>query len=178
MKSIFRPSSAIDSIISLHLAPHPFLVVGWRCVRELKHSCVHLWISFFFFSLLHVKKVLWLINENFSLSLQIGNQNTPRIASRLDDSTEKYRLRLIIVYALQLLLPGTPFNYYGDEFGQRNGQVSTGDVSTCYFVWAIVLMDKHGWLEVFCIEISCECPVNFCEATVLSCSGVPCHSEL
>ncbi|BFZ07640.1 hypothetical protein BsWGS_10679 [Bradybaena similaris] len=61
------------------------------------------------------------------LGLQLGDENTPRITSRMDAGDGEYRKRLVAVQALQLLLPGTPFNYYGDEFGQRNGNASTTD---------------------------------------------------
>jgi len=51
------------------------------------------------------------------LGLALGNQYVSRVASRVEDSTHK----MIPAFALEMLLPGTPFNYYGDEFGQLNG---------------------------------------------------------
>uniref|UniRef100_A0A0B6XYM5 Glycosyl hydrolase family 13 catalytic domain-containing protein n=1 Tax=Arion vulgaris TaxID=1028688 RepID=A0A0B6XYM5_9EUPU len=59
------------------------------------------------------------------LGIQLGNQNIPRIASRLEHNDGRFKSRLIVAHTLQLLLPGTPFNYYGDEFGQRNGNISS-----------------------------------------------------
>ncbi|CAG5133533.1 unnamed protein product [Candidula unifasciata] len=64
--------------------------------------------------------------------IQLGDQNTRRIASRLDAGDGHYRDRLVAVHALQLLLPGTPFNYYGDEFGQRDGNAGTADPTDNY----------------------------------------------
>lgn len=63
------------------------------------------------------------------LGLALGNQYVPRIASRLETATHK----MIPAIALEMLLPGTPFNYYGDEFGQLNGVTSnpmTGIMTT------------------------------------------------
>jgi len=48
------------------------------------------------------------------IGLGLGNQYTDRIASRLTSD------KLIPAFTLELLLPGTPFNFYGDEFGQKN----------------------------------------------------------
>lgn len=57
------------------------------------------------------------------LGLQLGNQDTSRIASRgTTASSPKDFIK--IAQAIQMLLPGTPFNYYGDEFGQKNGNES------------------------------------------------------
>ncbi|CAL1527579.1 unnamed protein product [Lymnaea stagnalis] len=53
------------------------------------------------------------------LGLQLSNEYVTRVASRMDSSGELYKSRLMVAHALQLLLPGTVFNYYGDEFGQR-----------------------------------------------------------
>lgn len=53
------------------------------------------------------------------LALGLGNQYVSRIASRVGSQKHK----LIPAQALQMLLPGTPFNFYGDEFGQLDGIV-------------------------------------------------------
>ena len=46
-----------------------------------------------------------------------------RIATRLVTADPvNYEFRLLNSHALQLLLPGTPLAYYGDEFGQKDGK--------------------------------------------------------
>ncbi|GFO35380.1 alpha-amylase [Plakobranchus ocellatus] len=60
------------------------------------------------------------------LGLQVGDSDSARIATRLETGDGKYKDRLLTTHALQLLLPGTPFVYYGDEFGQRDGESSVG----------------------------------------------------
>ncbi|KAH9496182.1 hypothetical protein Btru_012217 [Bulinus truncatus] len=68
-----------------------------------------------------VQKIL-LDNTNHWLGLQLTNENIGRVASRMDSSDKDlYKKRLMFAHAIQLLLPGTPINFYGDEFGQRNG---------------------------------------------------------
>ncbi|XP_005099207.1 neutral and basic amino acid transport protein rBAT [Aplysia californica] len=57
------------------------------------------------------------------LGLALGNQYTSRIASRIGAKT----VNLHAAHALELLLPGSAFNYYGDEFGQLNGKVPAAD---------------------------------------------------
>lgn len=47
-----------------------------------------------------------------------GNQDTSRLASVVGKAKVK------AMFALQMLLPGTPLNYYGDEIGMENGIVS------------------------------------------------------
>ena len=44
----------------------------------------------------------------------LGNANTERLASRLDDKL------IEAISMVQFLLPGTPFTYYGDEIGMKD----------------------------------------------------------
>lgn len=55
--------------------------------------------------------------ENQWLGLSLSDPTTMRVASRLGDS----KVALHAAHALELLLPGTAFNYYGDEYGQSQG---------------------------------------------------------
>ncbi|RUS74272.1 hypothetical protein EGW08_017974 [Elysia chlorotica] len=62
------------------------------------------------------------IEEEQWLGLQVGDADRSRITSTLAQSDPtNFEHRLLITHALQLLLPGTPLVYYGDEFGQRDG---------------------------------------------------------
>jgi len=54
-------------------------------------------------------------DRDFWLGLSLGNQDSKRLASRVAMK------KLHVAHALALLLPGTAFNYYGDEFGQKDG---------------------------------------------------------
>lgn len=55
----------------------------------------------------------------------LGNRDTERIASRLGD-------KLIDAMAMvQLLLPGTPITYYGDEIGMKDVAPINGYVDSC-----------------------------------------------
>ncbi|XP_041352722.1 maltase 1-like [Gigantopelta aegis] len=51
----------------------------------------------------------------------LGNKDTSRLSQRLGNG------RAITAYVLQMLLPGTVFNYYGDELGMVDGVVSSTD---------------------------------------------------
>lgn len=55
----------------------------------------------------------------------LGNRDTERVASRLG-------AKLIDAMAMvQLLLPGTPFTYYGEEIGMEDVAPASGSVDTC-----------------------------------------------
>ena len=55
---------------------------------------------------------------NFLIFLQTGNHDTSRVATRV---SEKF---VNAVNMLLLLLPGTPFTYYGEEIGMHDVNVS------------------------------------------------------
>lgn len=57
-------------------------------------------------------------DRDFWLGLSMGNQDVIRLASRVSKE------RLHAAHALEQLLPGTAFNYYGDEFGQKDGKAN------------------------------------------------------
>lgn len=69
-----------------------------------------------------VKKVVLVEAESGQgkpwIGLGLGDQFTNRVASRMNKNENK----LNAAHALQLLMPGSPFIYYGDEFGQFTGE--------------------------------------------------------
>jgi len=64
------------------------------------------------------------------LGLSLGDQYSERIATRLEDP-----MKLYYAHALELLLPGTAFNYYGDEFGQESPKIRTKDNKRTPMQW-------------------------------------------
>jgi len=68
-------------------------------------------------------------NEEPWIGLGLGNQFTSRVASRMGKSADK----LNAAHAIQLLMPGTSFTYYGDEFGQYDGDDGTVTTSEHYY---------------------------------------------
>jgi hypothetical protein len=85
--------------------------------KDCDAKCVHTMVD----NMLSDKQYQW-------LGLGLGNQYQSRIASRLDKDFNK----LHTAHALQLLLPGSPFNYYGDEYGQLNGNIASGSLKSDY----------------------------------------------
>lgn len=52
---------------------------------------------------------------------QLGNQDTSRVASRLNTGDNDY---IDVANMLALLLPGTALTYYGEEIGMKDGAIS------------------------------------------------------
>ncbi|KAK0059838.1 maltase A1 [Biomphalaria pfeifferi] len=89
-----------------------------------------------------VKKLLENILEKDKwLGLQLTNEKSDRVATRLDNKDGNYKKRLTVAHALQLLIQGTPINYYGDEIGQRNGEKN----STLNLNGREVIMSPMQW---------------------------------
>jgi alpha-glucosidase len=92
----------------------------------------------FDFALLHVKKwnatkffkaiETWeqLVPGNGWPTWTLGNHDQGRMMSRLGKKDSQERMRLLAV--LLLALRGTPFLYYGDEIGMRNGLLKRKDL--------------------------------------------------
>jgi alpha-glucosidase len=57
----------------------------------------------------------------------LGNHDQPRTMSRLGGDAEAER-RSRVLAALLLTLKGTPFMYYGDEIGMKNGKIKRGQL--------------------------------------------------
>ena len=61
------------------------------------------------------------MNIALPFAVQIGDSNTKRVASRVNED------RVNAANMLLMLLPGTVFPYYGDEIGMKNVDISFAD---------------------------------------------------
>lgn len=83
-----------------------------------------------------------------SSCLQLSNENSQRIGAKLDPKVFKTGMK--VAQALQMLIPGTPVNYYGDEFGVKGGILP--DVSGKYVsISPLNLLGFFFFLKIRCL---------------------------